>query len=118
MQGERSPLRNVHGGNVRPQERQPLLNNSPGAPGGPGGQPPAPPQKRRAPNRLIVQDPTDDENSVVYMSPARMEELQLFRGDTVKIRGKKRHYTICLVLFNEEMENSHIRMNKVIRKKI
>ena len=50
---------------------------------GPGG-------KKRSPNRLIVDDATNDDNSVISLSPNKMEELQLFRGDTVLIKGKKR----------------------------
>ena len=42
------------------------------------------------PNRLIVDDSVGDDNSVVSLSQAKMDELQLFRGDTVLIKGKKR----------------------------
>ena len=45
--------------------------------------------KKRSPNRLIVDEATNDDNSVVALSAAKMEELQLFRGDTVLIKGKK-----------------------------
>ena len=41
------------------------------------------PQKKRAPNRLIVDDANNDDNSVIGLSQKKMEELQLFRGDTV-----------------------------------
>ena len=45
--------------------------------------------KKRSPNRLIVDDATNDDNSVISLSPAKMEELSRFRGDTVLIKGKK-----------------------------
>jgi len=45
--------------------------------------------KKKAPNRLVVDDALNDDNSVVCLSPAKMEELQLFRGDTVLLKGKK-----------------------------
>lgn len=51
--------------------------------------------KKRSPNRLIVDDVAgvvenqDGDNSCVLLSLAKMEELQLFRGDTVLIKGKK-----------------------------
>ena len=48
--------------------------------------------KKRSPYRLVVdeaQTESMDDNSVVAFSQAKMEELQLFRGDTVKIKGKK-----------------------------
>ena len=47
-------------------------------------------ERKKAPNRLIVDEATNDENSVVCVSPATAETLGLFRGDTVQIKGKKR----------------------------
>ena len=41
--------------------------------------------KKSKPNRLIVEDAVNDDNSVVALSLAKMDELQLFRGDTVRI---------------------------------
>lgn len=72
-------------------------------------------EKKKAPNRLLADEATNDDNSVVALSPAKMEELQLFRGDTVLLRGKKRRDTICIVLTDETCENEKIRMNRVVR---
>merc|ERR1719283_673590 len=47
-----------------------------------------------------------------------MEELQLFRGDTVLIKGKKRKETVCIAIAQEQTEDTKIRMNKVIRKNL
>ena len=69
--------------------------------------------KKKAPNRLVVDDALNDDNSVVSLSPAKMEELQLFRGDTVLIKGKKGRDTVCIVLVGEDTEDANIRMNKV-----
>lgn len=44
---------------------------------------------------------------------AQMEELQLFRGDTVLIKGKKSRDTVCIVLADDSVDDSSIRMNKV-----
>ena len=41
--------------------------------------------KKSKPNRLIVEDAVNDDNSVVALSLAKMDELQLFRGDTVRL---------------------------------
>lgn len=49
----------------------------------------AAPEKKRSPNRLIVDEATNDDNSVIGLSAAKMEELNLFRGDTVLVKGKK-----------------------------
>jgi transitional endoplasmic reticulum ATPase len=69
--------------------------------------------KKKAPNRLVVDDALNDDNSVVCLSPAKMEELQLFRGDTVLLKGKKGKDTVCIVLSSDETDDVNIRMNKV-----
>jgi transitional endoplasmic reticulum ATPase len=69
--------------------------------------------KKKSPNRLVVDDALNDDNSVVCLSPAKMEELQLFRGDTVLLKGKKGRDTVCIVLSSDDTEESNIRMNKV-----
>ena len=45
-------------------------------------------QKKKNPNRLMVDGRPNDDNSVVALNLATMEELQLFRGDTVLISGE------------------------------
>lgn len=74
--------------------------------------------KKKAPNRLVVDDTTNDDNSVVCLSPAKMEELQLFRGDTVLLKGKKGKDTVCIVLSSDDTDDANIRMNKVVRKNL
>lgn len=72
-------------------------------------------ERKKAPNRLFVEEAVNDDNSVVALHPNTMEKLQLFRGDTVLIKGKKRKDTVCIVLHDETVEESKIRMNKVVR---
>lgn len=74
--------------------------------------------KKRSPNRLVVDDATNDDNSVISLSPAKMEELSLFRGDTVLIKGKKGRDTVCIVLADETCDGASVRMNKVVRKNL
>jgi hypothetical protein len=69
--------------------------------------------KKKAPNRLVVDDATNDDNSVVTLSAAKMEELNLFRGDTVLLKGKKGKDTVCICLSDDTTEDVNIRMNKV-----
>ena len=73
----------------------------------------APKLKKKNPNRLIVDDAVNDDNSVVSLHPNTMQELALFRGDTVQIKGKKRKDTVCIVLADDTCEEAKIRMNKV-----
>jgi len=75
-------------------------------------------KKKRSPNRLLVDEATNDDNSVIALSTAKMEELQLFRGDTVLIKGKKGHETVCIVLTDETADDANVRMNKVVRKNL
>jgi transitional endoplasmic reticulum ATPase len=68
-----------------------------------------------AQNRLVVDEVSagDDDNSVAYLSPAKMEELQLFRGDTVLLEGKKGKDTVCMVTPSIGSDEGHIRLNEV-----
>ncbi|KAK0588310.1 hypothetical protein LWI29_037755 [Acer saccharum] len=72
-------------------------------------------ERKKSPNRLVVDEAINDDNSVITMHPATMERLQFFRGDTVLIKGKKRRDTICIVLADEQCEEPKVRMNKVVR---
>ncbi|CAM4834335.1 unnamed protein product, partial [Rotaria magnacalcarata] len=71
--------------------------------------------KKKRPNRLVIEDSLNDDNSVVALSQQKMDELQLFRGDTVTLKGKRRRETICIVLADDACPNDHIRMNRVVR---
>jgi transitional endoplasmic reticulum ATPase len=75
-------------------------------------------RERKSKNRLMVDDASNDDNSVVSIHPDTMEDLQLFRGDTVKLIGKKRHDTICIVLSDDTCDKGKIKMNKVVRKNL
>merc|ERR1712156_1319079 len=44
-----------------------------------------------------------------------MDELGLFRGDTVLLKGKRRKETVCIVLPDDTISNEKIRVNKVVR---
>jgi transitional endoplasmic reticulum ATPase len=69
--------------------------------------------RKRSPNRLIVDEARNDDNSVICLSQKKMDELELFRGDTVLLKGKKGRDTVCIVLSDDETEDGNIRMNKV-----
>lgn len=46
-------------------------------------------QKKMTPNLLVVDDALVEEFSTVSISPTKMDELNLFVGDTVLLKGKK-----------------------------
>ena len=65
--------------------------------------------------RLLVEDALDDENSIVRLSSRTMDELELFCGDTVKLRGKKRRETICMIFFDDTCPDNRIRVHQVVQ---
>ena len=73
---------------------------------------------QKNPNRLLVDEASNDDNSVVALALSTMEELQLFRGDTVLLKGKRRKDTVCIVLADDACEPGKIRMNKCVRKNL
>lgn len=46
-------------------------------------------ERKKSPNRLVVDEAVNDDNSVVALHPKTMEKLQLFRGDTVLLKVRK-----------------------------
>lgn len=74
--------------------------------------------RKRGPNRLIVDEATNDDNSVAVLSQAKMTELNIMKGDTILIKGKRRKDTICIALVENELEDGKIRLNKVVRKNL
>ncbi|CAM0955817.1 unnamed protein product [Alopecurus aequalis] len=77
-------------------------------------------ERKKSPNRLVVDEAVtgNDDNSLVALHPDTMETLQLFRGDTALLKGKKRKDTVCIVLPDDTCEQTKIRMNKVVRKNL
>eukprot|EP00775_Hariotina_reticulata_P003458 gene3458-3729_t len=75
-------------------------------------------ERKKSPNRLVVDEAVNDDNSVVALHPKTMDKLQLFRGDTVLLKGKKRKDTVCIVLSDDTVDESKIRINKVVRKNL
>ena len=62
-----------------------------------------------------VTDAVNDDNSIIALSNNTMEALQLFRGDTVLVRGKKRKDTVLIVLADDELDDGSARLNRVVR---
>ena len=43
--------------------------------------------RKKAPHKLQVEDSKQDDNSIVEMTQAKMDELKIFRGDAVILKG-------------------------------
>lgn len=65
-------------------------------------------------NQLLVEESIGYDNSVVAVSMAKLEELSLFHGDTVLLKGKNHRSTLGIVIFDEECPDGNIRMNRVV----
>ncbi|KAK3206658.1 hypothetical protein Dsin_020704 [Dipteronia sinensis] len=48
-----------------------------------------PHETKKRPNRLIVEEDIVDDNSVIALHPNIMEELGLYCGDAILIKGKR-----------------------------
>ena len=57
-------------------------------------------------NSSILKSTFDNNNDV---------DVQLFRGDTVLLKGKKRKESVCIVLSDDTVTDDKIRMNRVVR---
>ena len=44
-------------------------------------------ERKKAPHKLTVEEAKNDDNSVIEMTQAKMDELKIFKGDTVLIKG-------------------------------
>lgn len=72
-------------------------------------------RKKKKANNLLVDDATNDDNSVIAINSNTMDTLELFRGDTVLVKGKKRKDTVLIVLIDDELEDGACRLNRVVR---
>jgi len=72
-------------------------------------------RRKAKPNRLLVEEAINEDNSVVSLSQPKMDELQLFRGDTVLLKGKRRRESVCIVLSDDTAADDKIRINRCVR---
>jgi len=74
--------------------------------------------QKKAPNRLIAEEPKNDDNSIVAMHESKMKELKIFNGDPVILRGKRRHETLCIAVRDNTMDPTKMGINKGVRNNI
>ena len=46
----------------------------------------------------MVDEAKNDDNSVVQMTQGKMDELKIYKAESVLLKGKKRKETICIAL--------------------
>jgi transitional endoplasmic reticulum ATPase len=62
-----------------------------------------------------VADGRSEDNSIIMFSVNTLETLELFRGDTVMVKGKRKKSTILIVLSDDDLDDGHARLNAVAR---
>ncbi|CAF1296061.1 unnamed protein product [Rotaria sordida] len=71
--------------------------------------------RNERPNRLIIDNAINDDNSVVILSQQKMDELQLFCGATVLLKSEKHRETVCEIGVSVLFPINRIQMNHVVR---
>ncbi|KAF1743993.1 hypothetical protein MXB_2354 [Myxobolus squamalis] len=68
-------------------------------------------------HRVLVDDNPilDDDSSACRLSPNKMAELQLFQGDNVLLKGRRRRQTACIAVSDPRCSDSKIFLNRVTR---
>jgi transitional endoplasmic reticulum ATPase len=71
--------------------------------------------RKARPNRLLVDDAVNDDNSVVALHMNKIKELELSVGDSVILKGEKGRGTICKLELGALCAINSIQMNRVVR---
>lgn len=98
-----------------PEEHKKLLDGSGAAPEADDATATAILRRKKKDNMLLVDDAVNDDNSIIAINSNTMDLLQLFRGDTVLVKGKKRKDTVLIVMIDDELEEGVCRVNRVVR---
>lgn len=66
-------------------------------------------------SKFIVDESQSDDHTAVYLASETISSLGLFSGDTVLLKGKKRKCSIGIVVEDDSLGDTRIRLNKVMR---
>jgi transitional endoplasmic reticulum ATPase len=75
-------------------------------------------ERKKAPNRLLVDDGEGrvvPDNSTVAITAAAMEQLGIYVGDLVLLRGKRRWETVCYALPDDSCPEGRVRVARGVR---
>lgn len=72
-------------------------------------------RRKKKDNALLVDDASNEDQSVIAMNSATQEKLELFKGDTVTVKGKKRKETVLVVLVDDDIDDGAVRINRIVR---
>ena len=78
----------------------------------------AAPEPKRAKNRLILDNNPNDDNSVLSMHENTMSVLDIFSGDSVIVKGKRKKETVLVCTADNTCDEGKVRVNGGIRKNL
>ena len=78
----------------------------------------AAPEQKRAKKRLIVGNSANDDNSVIGMHENTMTMLDIFTGDSVMVKGKKKKETVLVCVSDPLCEEGNVMVNGGARKNL
>lgn len=63
----------------------------------------------------MVEEPSNDDNSICLLTEEKMKELKVFNGDPVFLRGKRKNKTLLIAVKDNKLDSSKVAINKVVR---
>ena len=69
-------------------------------------------------NVLLADDLAFDEHSMIALHQSKLDELGLMSGDTILIKGKKKKTTVAIVMEDQDISPSKIKISKVTRSNV
>ena len=75
-------------------------------------------EPKRSKNRLIADNNPNDDNSVLSMHENTMNLLDIFSGDSVIVKGKRKKETVLVCTADNTCDEGKVRVNGGIRKNL
>jgi transitional endoplasmic reticulum ATPase len=63
----------------------------------------------------MVEEPSNDDNSICLLNEEKMKELKIFNGDPILLKGKRKNRTLLIAVKDNKLASSKVAMNKVSR---
>lgn len=63
----------------------------------------------------MVEEPSNDDNSICLMHEEKMRELKIFNGDPIIVKGKRRNKTLLIAVKDNKLAPTKVAINKVSR---
>ena len=63
----------------------------------------------------MVEEPSNDDNSICLLNEEKMRELKIFNGDPILLKGKRWNRTLLIAVKDNKLANSKVAINKVSR---